>query len=285
MSGGSYFLWDPLAAALAAGYPLGTFSAARVDVEEAEGPEVGFTRPVEGTSNVEYLSAADAAAAEDTLLETLNGASGAEVPVETATSASSPSPMVEIGPLEAGTYRIDDPELTTVPFTYTVPANWTARADGYVSKNADRPNEVVFTAIVTHVYTVMPASPRGPSQKSGTDGRRAWLAPSSIRLGQTHRRRGTPTSAACWPRASMSTSRRIWDLGGLPAWSGSHRSGPTRPKEAFFAIRPSRRAFRGRLHRRRGRQTSGHRVCGTPSTSATDVAELQAVLDSITFEP
>ncbi len=73
MTGGSYFLWDPLAAALAAGYPLGTFSAARVDVEEAEGPEVGFTRPVEGTPNVEYLSAADRAAAEDTLLETLNG--------------------------------------------------------------------------------------------------------------------------------------------------------------------------------------------------------------------
>jgi inosine-uridine nucleoside N-ribohydrolase len=72
MTDGSYFLWDPLAAALAAGYPLGTFSAARVDVEEAEGNEVGFTRPVEGAPNVEYLSAADGAAAEDTLLETLN---------------------------------------------------------------------------------------------------------------------------------------------------------------------------------------------------------------------
>ena len=31
---------DPLAAAMAAGYPLGSFSAARVDVEEAEGAEV-----------------------------------------------------------------------------------------------------------------------------------------------------------------------------------------------------------------------------------------------------
>ena len=72
MTDGTYFLWDPLAAALAAGYPLGTFSAARVDVEETEGSEVGFTRPVEGTPNVEYLSAADRAAAEGTLLETLN---------------------------------------------------------------------------------------------------------------------------------------------------------------------------------------------------------------------
>jgi len=72
MTDGTYFLWDPLAAAMAAGYPLGSFSVARVDVEEAEGPEVGFTRPVEGTPNVEYLSTADRGAAEDTLLKTLN---------------------------------------------------------------------------------------------------------------------------------------------------------------------------------------------------------------------
>jgi pyrimidine-specific ribonucleoside hydrolase len=72
MTDGTYFLWDPLAAALAAGHSLGSFSAARVDVEETEGPEVGFTRPVDGTPNVEYLSAADRAAAEETLLETLN---------------------------------------------------------------------------------------------------------------------------------------------------------------------------------------------------------------------
>ena len=74
MTDGTYFLWDPLAAALAVGHPLGSFSAARVDVEEAEGPEVGFTRPVEGPPNVEYLSAADLAAVEDVLLETLNRA-------------------------------------------------------------------------------------------------------------------------------------------------------------------------------------------------------------------
>lgn len=67
MADGSYFLWDPLAAAMAADYPLGSFSAARVEVEAEEGPESGFTRPVEGTPNVEYLSAANRAAAEDTL--------------------------------------------------------------------------------------------------------------------------------------------------------------------------------------------------------------------------
>ena len=72
MTDGTYFLWDPLAAGLAAGHPIGSFSAARVDVEEAEGPEVGFTRPVDGAANVEYLRTADRAAAEKVLLETLN---------------------------------------------------------------------------------------------------------------------------------------------------------------------------------------------------------------------
>jgi pyrimidine-specific ribonucleoside hydrolase len=77
MTDGTYFLWDPLAAAMAAGYPLGSFSPARVEVEQAEGPEVGFTRPVEGAPNIEYLSAADQSAAEETLIDTLNLAIGA----------------------------------------------------------------------------------------------------------------------------------------------------------------------------------------------------------------
>jgi pyrimidine-specific ribonucleoside hydrolase len=72
MADGAYFLWDPLAAALAAGHPLGSFSPVRVDVEEADGPEVGFTRPVDGTPNAEYLTTADAGAAEETLLRVLN---------------------------------------------------------------------------------------------------------------------------------------------------------------------------------------------------------------------
>lgn len=36
-----------------------------------------WTRPIDGEPNVEYLSSADAAAAEDTLLETLNRPGGA----------------------------------------------------------------------------------------------------------------------------------------------------------------------------------------------------------------
>jgi hypothetical protein len=43
-----------------------------VVVEEGDGPEAGFTRPVDGEPNVEYLGEADRAAAEDLLLEVLN---------------------------------------------------------------------------------------------------------------------------------------------------------------------------------------------------------------------
>ncbi len=72
MTDGSYYLWDPLAAAMAADLPLGSFSLARVDVEEADGPEVGFTRPVDGTPNIEYLDAVDPAAVENALLDALD---------------------------------------------------------------------------------------------------------------------------------------------------------------------------------------------------------------------
>jgi pyrimidine-specific ribonucleoside hydrolase len=73
MTDGSYFLWDPLAAQLAAGYEIGSFSPACVVVEEAEGPESGFTRPTCETPNIQYLTTVDPAAAEDTLLAVLNG--------------------------------------------------------------------------------------------------------------------------------------------------------------------------------------------------------------------
>ena len=73
MASGSYYLWDPLAAELAAGYPVGTFEAAAIEVELGEGPESGYTRPTSGSPNARYLSLVDAAAAEDTLLAVLNG--------------------------------------------------------------------------------------------------------------------------------------------------------------------------------------------------------------------
>jgi inosine-uridine nucleoside N-ribohydrolase len=73
MADGSFYLWDSLAAQVAAGYPVGSSSPACIVVEEAEGPESGFTRPGCKTPNIQYLGTADAAAAEATLLGVLNG--------------------------------------------------------------------------------------------------------------------------------------------------------------------------------------------------------------------
>ena len=73
MTDGSYFLWDPLAAELAAGYPIGSFTPAAILVEEAEGAESGFTRPTSGAPNIQYLTTVNAAAAEATLLQVLDG--------------------------------------------------------------------------------------------------------------------------------------------------------------------------------------------------------------------
>ena len=71
MSSGSYYLWDPLAAEVAAGYPVGTLAPVSISIEEAEGPESGFTRPTTDGPNCEYLITADATAAENTLLAVL----------------------------------------------------------------------------------------------------------------------------------------------------------------------------------------------------------------------
>jgi inosine-uridine nucleoside N-ribohydrolase len=73
MTSGDYYLWDPLAAMLAAGYEVGTFTPVGIEVEQAEGAESGFTRPTGGEPNASFLEAVDPAAAEDTLLAVLNG--------------------------------------------------------------------------------------------------------------------------------------------------------------------------------------------------------------------
>ena len=72
MTDGSYYLWDPLAAELVAGYPVGTFTEATIVVEQDEGADSGFTRPTSGTPNSSFLSSADRSAAEATLLSVLN---------------------------------------------------------------------------------------------------------------------------------------------------------------------------------------------------------------------
>lgn len=72
MTDGSYFLWDPFAAEVAAGYPVATFQDATIAVEEGEGPESGFTRPVSGAPNIRYPATVDPTLAQDVLLGILD---------------------------------------------------------------------------------------------------------------------------------------------------------------------------------------------------------------------
>ncbi len=72
MTDGASFLWDPLAAELAAGYPVGAFAPAAIEIEVREGPESGFTRPTSGEPNIEYVTTVDPRAAENMLLQVLS---------------------------------------------------------------------------------------------------------------------------------------------------------------------------------------------------------------------
>ena len=70
---GAYYLWDPLAALVAAGYPVGSHTPATITVIEAEGTASGATRPSDGPPNIEFLTDVNGPAALDLLLRVLNG--------------------------------------------------------------------------------------------------------------------------------------------------------------------------------------------------------------------
>ena len=58
------------------------------------------------------------------------------------------------GPLEPGTYRLDNQARTLVPFTLTVQGGWTADVSGgSIGNRPDQPGEMgLVSTIVTHVY-------------------------------------------------------------------------------------------------------------------------------------
>jgi len=72
MTGGDYYLWDPLAAIAAAGYPIGEFTSVHLTVDESDEPTSGATQRTDGTPNANYLSAVDAHLVEDLMIWILN---------------------------------------------------------------------------------------------------------------------------------------------------------------------------------------------------------------------
>ena len=71
MTAGGYYLWDPLAAILAAGHEIGTFTNAHLTIDTTEGDTSGATRRGSGDPNAGYLTDVDATAAEQILLDVL----------------------------------------------------------------------------------------------------------------------------------------------------------------------------------------------------------------------
>jgi pyrimidine-specific ribonucleoside hydrolase len=72
MSSGDYYLWDPLAAIAAAGYPAGTFSTVRLTVDVDEGPTSGATVRADGEPNAEYLDQVNTPVVESIFVEVLS---------------------------------------------------------------------------------------------------------------------------------------------------------------------------------------------------------------------
>jgi inosine-uridine nucleoside N-ribohydrolase len=72
MTEGSYYLWDATAAISAAGYAIGEYTPARLQVDTGEGPTSGATQLVDGEPNARYLSSAQARVVEGLMLRVLN---------------------------------------------------------------------------------------------------------------------------------------------------------------------------------------------------------------------
>ena len=206
-------------------------------------------------------------------------------PTRTPSTPPSASPGVAVGNLQPGTYRIGDPSVTTVPYTFTVPAGWTGRGDGDISRNAEQSDEVHFTpAIVTHVYTDACKSegtltPVGPTVD---DLVRALVdqvgsevsTPVDVTLGGYPAKRIDVSIPA---ELDVATCRHPGEL--IQIWADVDEQG-------FFAIPANPPGLASPLYIA---DVAGTRVVmfggGGPDASASDLAELQAVLDSITFEP
>jgi inosine-uridine nucleoside N-ribohydrolase len=72
MTGGSYYLWDTVAAIAAAGYPVADFADARLSIDTTDGPRSGATVRADGTANAAYMRRADAQAIERLIVDVMN---------------------------------------------------------------------------------------------------------------------------------------------------------------------------------------------------------------------
>ena len=199
----------------------------------------------------------------------------------------SPTPMatpaaLRQGALDPGRYLLDDPRRTAVPFSLTVPAGWTGRSgDSALFKHQDQPGEVgFFSFVVTHVYddACQPGAPLtevGPTVDDlvtalDEQGASDASGPVDLTIG------GYPAiriDMSAEPGLDAASCRLP---GGLQIWADS--------TENDFFVLPADGI--GSVYIT---DVEGERVViaagGNTDSSAADLAELDAILASITFEP
>lgn len=205
-----------------------------------------------------------------------------EAPTPTSTAVRSLPP----GSLEPGTYRIDDPGDTAVPYTVTVPAGWSGRSDGYVFKNGDAPGELGLSPFnVTHVYTDAcdaegTLTAIGPTvddllvalaEQDGSDA----SSPVDVVVG------GYPAKQVAMSIADgLDTSMCRYPDEGIQIWADPAETG-------FFAIpvEDEARAWPAYIVDVDGSRAVLLTSAPDASSSPGDIAELEAIVASITFVP
>jgi hypothetical protein len=198
-------------------------------------------------------------------------------------SVAAPSSAMPIGKLDPGTHRIDVPSRTLVPFAFTVPAGWNGRDDGEISKDPDGLLNL-YPWIVTHVYpdacksegTLTAIGPtvddlvRALVDQAGSDA----STPVDVTLGGYPAKRINMSVPAALDTSTCSNPGLL-----IQIWADETETG-------WFAIPVDPAGVVSSVYIA---DVNGERVVivttRQPNTSASDIAELQAIVDSITFEP
>jgi hypothetical protein len=205
----------------------------------------------------------------------------AETPVPTPTPEASALNRWAATPLEPGTYYIADRAITQAErLTFTVPAGW-ATDESFISKDKGGPGEVVFvTWVVSHIFPDVcdrsePLVDVGTSVDELTNALleqrgRVASAPTDTTLGGFPAKRVELTVPADLDIGTCGGSLRAWPDPGPNLGGGlTTRVGQT---DVVYVV-----------------DVRGNRLAVVarhmPDSSQQDLAELQAIVDSIQIDP
>jgi hypothetical protein len=209
---------------------------------------------------------------------------GVPTPSPSPTPALSPSatPALPTGSLAPGTYTQRGTAYTSAPFSFAVPAGW-SYADGNIFKgtHTEAAAVTIDSWLVDHVY---PDACRSSGRSVAVGPTKAELVaaltaqvgvkrtgPTSVTFGGLPATRFVLAEAAGMPASGCDGGiLHIWaDVGGSDAGGEPIAPGST---QTIYVIESAGHATAFAVQRPQG-------------TSAADLAELQSILDSVTFLP